>query len=132
MDRQQAAHANPAEQVGPIDRVREGMTVMDRDGEKVGTVEDVRMGDPGAVTEAGNQREHPDFLGTIADVFTGEEHEPDVPNPLRARLLRSGYLKIDGGFLVGKDRYVPADMIASVNEDVVRLHARKDELFQKE
>ena len=44
--------------------------------------------DPEAVTEAGNDRPlNPGFLGTVADVFTGDEREPDVPNPFRAQLL---------------------------------------------
>jgi Uncharacterized protein conserved in bacteria (DUF2171) len=59
------------------------------------------------------------------------KREPDVPGPLRARLLRSGYVKVDGGFLIDTDRYVPADMVASVSDDTVRLKVPKDQLIKE-
>jgi len=48
--------------------------------------------------------------------------------PIQARLLRKGYVKIAGGFLFGKDRYVFADQIASVDNDVVKLTVNKEGL----
>jgi hypothetical protein len=114
--------------LGPIEMVREGMTVVDSAGEKVGKVEGLKMGDPGAVTEAGNENQDTGFLGDLAEAFVGDEREPDVPGPLRARLQRSGYIKVDGGFLFGTDRYVAADRIASVQGDTVHLSVPKDRL----
>jgi hypothetical protein len=61
----------------------------------------------------------------------GDEREPDVPGPLRARLPRSGYIKVDGGFLIETDRYVPADRIASVSDDTVHLKVSKDQLIKE-
>jgi hypothetical protein len=119
------AHASPME------LVHEGMTVVDSAGEKVGTVEGLKMGDPGAATEQGNEFQDQGFLGDVAEVF-GDEREPDVPGPMRARLLRSGYIKIDSpGFLIETDRYVPADQIASVTGDTVRLRVVKDSLAKE-
>lgn len=118
--------------LGPIELVREGMTVVDSAGDDVGKVEGLKMGDPGAVTEAGNELQDTGFLGDVARAFVGDEREPDVPAPARARLLRSGYVKVDGaGFLFETDRYVPADMIASVDGDTVHLRVPKDRLIKE-
>lgn len=114
-----------------MELVHEGMTVVDSAGEKVGTVEGLKMGDPGTTTEQGNEFQDQGFLGDVAEVF-GDEREPDVPGPVRARLLRTGYIKIDSpGFLIETDRYVPADQIASVSGDTVRLRVVKDALVKE-
>ena len=118
--------------LGPIEMVREGMTVVDSTGEKVGKVEGLKMGDPEAVTGQGNELQDTGLLGNIAQAFAGDEREPDVPGPLRAQLLRSGYIKVDGGFLIETDRYVPADRIASVQGDTVHLTMPKDRLIKEE
>ena len=59
------------------------------------------------------------------------ERQPDVPGPARARLLRSGYIKVDGGFLIETDRYVLADLIASVSGDAVHLRVPKGRLIKE-
>ena len=115
-----------------MELVHEGMKVVDAAGEKVGTVEGLKMGDPGAATEAGNELQDEGFLGDLADAFAGDEREPDVPGPMRARLLRTGYIKVDSpGFLIETDRYVPADQIDSVSDDTVRLRVTKDSLVKE-
>ena len=117
--------------LGPIEMVREGMTVVDSTGEKVGKVEGLKMGDPEAATEKGNELQDTGLMGKLAEAFVGDEREPDVPGPLRARLLRTGYIKVDGGFLIETDRYVPADRIASVDGDTVHLRVPKDRLIEE-
>jgi hypothetical protein len=117
--------------LGPIEMVREGMTVVDSMGDKVGKVEGIKMGDPEAATEQGNELQDTGILGDLANAVFGDEREPDVPGPARARLLRSGYIKVDGGFLIETDRYVPADMIASVDGDTVHLRVPKDQLVKE-
>jgi hypothetical protein len=115
----------------PMELVREGMTVVDSAGEKVGKVEDFKMGDPGAATDEGNELPDGGLMGDVARVF-GDEREPDVPGPARARLLRTGYIKVDSpGFLVETDRYVPADHVESVSGDTVRLRVTKDMLVKE-
>ena len=118
--------------LGPIEMVRDGMKVMDSEGKNIGTVEFVKMGDPGAATEQGNELPDTGLLGDVAQAVGGDEREPDVPGPMRARLLRSGYLKIDGGFFFGTDRYVSPDQIASVMGDTVHLRAMKDQLVKED
>jgi hypothetical protein len=158
-----------------IDQVQEGMTVIDADGEKLGTVEYIKAGDAGAATTGGNELGARDGAGLDLDsgdtrpggVFvagggttgTGggfgvlpggafapvntpsdervedrlnvfDDPEPDVPEPLRSRLLQAGFIKIDGygpGFL-DTDRYVRADQIADVGKDTVRLNVRRGEI----
>jgi len=118
--------------LGPIEQVREGMHVVDSTGDKIGKVEDIRMGDPEAVTDEGNELGDTGFLGDLAQAIGGDEREPDVPGPARAKLLRTGYIKVDSGFFAGADRYVAADMIASVSDDTVRLRMPKDRLIKED
>jgi len=111
-----------------IERVQEGMRVVDATGEDIGKVEYVQMGDPAAVTAQGNQRT---VTGLAAGVLEGDlpdAAEPDVPNPLRASLRRTGFVKIDGKGLLDKDRYVSSERVREVSGDVVHLDVRKSEL----
>ena len=113
-----------------ISRVREGMDVFDADGDKVGEVDLVRMGDPEAVTTEGQEApggvDDGGLIGDVARAF-GARDEPRVPDSLRARMIHDGFIRIDGGFL-GKTRYAIADQIARVEGDGVRLSVTKDEL----
>jgi hypothetical protein len=109
-----------------IEAVRQGMVVVDSAGERIGTVEMVQMGDPEAVTTQGNEHPSTGLIGAMVDAVAGTE--PDVPEPLRSRLLRTGYLKIDGPGLTDTDRYARADRIAAVTGDTVRLAVRRDQL----
>ncbi|HEX8626939.1 MAG TPA: hypothetical protein VF755_02060 [Catenuloplanes sp.] len=96
----------PTEPV-PIAQVNTGMRVIDAAGNDLGTVTEVRM--PG----------------------TGDG--PDLPADDAARLLRAGYLRVDGGVLA-RDTFVAAGQVAEVTEGgsdaagVVSLSVVKDEL----
>ena len=100
----------------PIERVREGMTVLDASGRTLGTVEWVKLGDPGAITTQGEQiaQRGASLVDDIARVVAGDEREPDVPEPFRSQLLRVGFVKITEAPLVAADRYVPADQARAV------------------
>jgi len=123
--------SNSAMHVGPIEMVREGMNVVDSAGKNVGKVEAVKMGDPEAATEQGNELQDTGLLGNVAEAIGGDEREPDVPVAMRARLLRTGYVKVDGGFFFGTDRYVMPEQIASVSGDTVHLRNVKDHLVKE-
>jgi hypothetical protein len=116
----------------PIERVREGMTVIDLNGEDLGKVEYVQMGDPEAVTTEGNDLPEPGLLGRVAIAFAGDEREPEVAEPLRSQLLRIGFIKVDGGGWFGDDRYVRSDQIASISGDTVRLSISKHRLAKED
>jgi hypothetical protein len=111
----------------PIELVREGMRVVDRAGTEVGPVELVELGDPDAVTTAG-QGELPgeELLGMPPKVFTPPE--PRVVGELAERLLRKGFLKVDDRGLLDRDYYVEADQIEQVDGNVVRLKVDRDAL----
>ncbi|WP_053202233.1 DUF2171 domain-containing protein [Jiangella muralis] len=99
---------------GAADRlgeVREGMTVVDALGEELGTVAEVRLGDPGAVTDAGQR---PDAGGG------------DLPDEEAARLRRTGYLRVDR--ILAKDLYAAAGDVHRVDGEMVRLRVPADQL----
>lgn len=113
---------------GPIELVRKGMRVIDAAGEEIGKVEFIKMGDPEARTVGADQERDGGFIQDIAAAF-GYDSEPDVPPALRARLLRFGFIRIDGSNLTDGDLYVLADKIAGVSSDTVRLVLKKDQLM---
>jgi hypothetical protein len=114
----------------PLDAVREGMHVVDAAGQDVGRVELVRMGDPEAATTAGNEERATGPFARVAEAFGGHG-EPDVPEPLRSRLVRSGFLKVSGGHLLAHDRYVPAERVGGVANDRVQLTVRREDLVNE-
>ena len=110
-------------------RIREGMPVVDAAGEDVGKVEYFEMGNPEAATAAGNEPQPSSgLLEAAAETITPGEAEPDLPEPLRTRLRRTGFLKIDGPGLFERDRYVSSERIRDVSNDQVHLAVRKADL----
>ncbi|HEV2067794.1 MAG TPA: hypothetical protein VGR08_13255 [Thermomicrobiales bacterium] len=114
----------------PIAQVREGMRVIDSAGQEIGNVSLVRIGDPEAVTLEGEASGDQGILGSVANAF-GFWEEPDLPPTLQARLMRFGFIKIDGEGLFSKDRYVRSDKIAGVSGDTVRLTVSKDRVAEE-
>ena len=113
-------------------RVQEGMHVVDAAGEDVGKVEYLQMGDPQAVTTEGNEHRPVDLVGEVVERALPEETEPDVPDPLRTELQRTGYLKIGGHGIGGKARYVSSEHVSQVSDDTVRLSVRKGDLAKED
>lgn len=111
--------------------VRKSMNVFDVNGEKVGVVQFVRFGDedlndPGVETQSVSPDPDEDqtLIGWMNDVFAKEE---GLPEETRARFLRFGYIRIDTG-IIGADRYVEADHVASVDGEDVHLSVSKESL----
>ena len=111
-----------------IAQVRVGMTVVDADGEELGKVDHVNLGDQGAATVGADAPVDPGFLGTLFAV----EAEPAVAEPHRSRLLRFGFVKVDGKGWFDTDRYLRPGMIAAVVQNTVRLRVRKNEILTDE
>ena len=108
----------------PMARIREGMRVIDATGEEIGTVEVVRMGDPQAMSlgpDAGTE-----------DRIVEWVDEPDLPASLRARLLRTGFIKVDVKGLFKGSRYVAAEEIDSVSGDTVTLAIAKEQMVEED
>src|SRR5947208_3208526 len=98
-----------------LEMVREGMKVIDASGHDIGRVDYVKMSDPDAAT---NQGEDLPATGTIvaapstaigtassgspspvvaAPIWPLDDTVgPDVPQPIRDRLIHSGYFRVDG------------------------------------
>lgn len=111
----------------PMSRITSGMSVIDSDGTKVGTVEEVRMGDPGAVEAEPAAADDPHVtVPPLAAVYLdGSGPHPDA----RARLARLGFVRVDAKGLFSADRYVEPDQIADVSDDQVRLSVPGNQLL---
>jgi len=125
-------HFGSSADTSAMARVQEGMRVVDAAGEDLGKVEYLQMGDPEAVTTEGNEHRPVDVVGRIVEQTLPGGSEPDVPDPLRAELQRTGYLKIGGHGIGGKARYVSSEHVSAVSNDTVRLSVRKDDLVRED
>lgn len=102
-----------------IEQVREGMKVVSAAGETVGKVESFKMGDPEAITAEGQLVG--ERRGTIAEFMANAFGAgPDISDEQAERLLRIGYIRIDGPGLRA-DSYRAADQLDRVEGDTVHL-----------
>lgn len=112
----------------PIAMVREGMKVVDAAGDDVGTVRQVRMGDPDAVTTQGQETDTRDNLLTdLAEALVGDD---DLPETYRNELMRVGYIQIDARGLFQADYAAAAFQIAGVTGDTVKLTVDREALVR--
>jgi hypothetical protein len=115
---------------GPIGDVEVGMPVIDATGNEVGVVVDINMSDPDAITTEGN--EYLELDGQLFRVLTALSSdlavEPRVREPLRTRLVRIGFVKVEGHGPVRKVHYVRADRIARVIDGHVELSVGSHEV----
>ena len=108
---------------GPISQVEIGDRVVDSTGKEVGTVKFVKMGDPNAVTDQGQESDDPGILG-----FGGDSYDMgDLPDQARRQLLRVGFVHIDVSW--ADDRYAAAGQIARVANNTVHLSIPEANLF---
>jgi hypothetical protein len=119
----------------PLERVHEGMTVEDSARARLGKVKRLHMGDSEAVTIKG-QESAGTSVGVAAapasssggtTAFGGATpvanvaDAPELPEPLRTRLWRTGFIELEDTHLEGPDRYIPGDRIDEVNDQTVTL-----------
>jgi hypothetical protein len=109
-------------------QVQEGMDVYDATGRRVGSVERVYLGgaDEEALARGGGPATADDpaefehsFLHDVARAFAPD----DLPETLRARLLRHGFIRVDAAGLFAADRYVTADQVDRADTDGVHLRS---------
>jgi hypothetical protein len=130
----------------PLEPVWEGMDVLDADGEHVGKVNMVKMGDPDALTAQGNEipvvggGAYPPLVaatgvpvgGAIGPMpLTPLMHSdvvPDVAEPRRSDLLRTGYIRVNSDGWFASDRYVSANEVEGVEDNTVHLRLHKSQL----
>jgi hypothetical protein len=120
---------------GSLRGIREGMKVFDSKQQKIGEVEMVKFGDDDPTTpetEAvdvnpmDRERRHT-LIDNLADAFRTDQ----LPEEVREKLLRQGFIRIDADGLFAADRYVTPEQIGSVTEDGVTLKVSKDELLTR-
>ena len=129
MDQEQTGQELPVPDRIP-QRIYEGMPVYDREGEVVGTVKVMYFG--GASEEA-IQRMLQTEKADDSSAFDAD----NVPKEMRARLMRLGYILVDGPDLSGVHRYIGPEQIEGVfSQDLegqlteaVRLRVTRDELL---
>ena len=100
---------------GPISDVMIGDSVVDSTGKEVGTVKFVKMGDPNAVTDEGQEDSGPGFLGLGGDSYD----MGSLPEQAHHQLLRVGFIHIDVSW--ADDRFAGAGQIARVENNTVYL-----------
>jgi hypothetical protein len=120
-----AANTDPTQ--GLMAQIAIGMDVADSSGEVIGKVKYLQNGD----LEAVDVGSHAPVPGQAMAVAFGAKLEPDVPEGLVPRLLRTGYIKIEDKRHFRRDHhyYALADEIVSVDAGVVRLSKALDELI---
>jgi hypothetical protein len=132
MNQEQAGQELPLPQ-----RISEGMTVYDREGEVVGTVQVVYFG--GASREAVERVLKSDEALNVATSENDESNfdANEVPKELRARMMRQGYILVTGPDLNGVKRFLTPEQIEGVfseevegvMKDTVRLRVTRSELL---
>lgn len=100
---------------GPISNVMIGDTVVDSTGKEVGTVKFVKMGDPNAATDEGQEGIDPGFFGIGGDSYD----LGNLPEQARHQLMRVGFIHIDVS--LADDRFAGAGQIARVENNTVYL-----------
>lgn len=116
-----------------MSQVEESMDVFDARGDKIGKVRIVKHGDEDPATEIAEtatantaEQLHDNLVTNMAEALAGE---PDLPEEIRERLLRYGYIQIDRGPLQS-DVIADTEQINRVVNDVVHLNVHGDTLLR--
>ncbi len=116
---------SPTQRNAILSQIKEGMDVIDVDGDKVGTVEFVRMAREWMRLE--DRPPDPNEEGPLrnfAEALTGAEGE------VTDRMLQFGFVQVDAaGWFTGR-RYIPPEQVEMVDADTVRLSVDKDDTYK--
>lgn len=105
-----------------IDQVREGMSVVDMTGERIGTVSAVSIGDPQAVTDEGQHFDESSFdmLNELRSILGGDA----IPDEQAHHLLRAGFVRVHR--LLHHDLFVTPVELDRVDGDTLHLSIAAD------
>jgi len=114
--------------------IHKGMKVFDRTRKEIGRIDDFRFSEnedwpdvePTDI-DASDRRRATFGLENLAEAFGVER----LPQELRERLLREGYIRVDTAGLFSADRYILPEQIASATKDAVTLNVSEDELIRR-
>lgn len=96
-----------------LTEVHEDMPVYDLVGQKLGTVKHIQFADD----------------TSDESVMVEDSSVENASPPVKTRLLKRGFVRIEGGFL-RPTYYATADQIASVMADSVQLDVSREELLR--
>jgi hypothetical protein len=127
-----------------IEQVREDMKVVDVNGDDIGKVAAIKIGDPDSATVSAAEQtpgdtllDQPLIAAPLTHTATGVLAAPIVPaafddeEQIDPNLLRVGYIRVDAKGWFSRDLLVPADAITSVTADTVTISLAKDELAKE-
>ena len=114
--------------------VHTGMRVIDADNNEIGRIDDFKFSEneeepdvtPADLDAADRERDD-SLIGDIARAFVPD----DMPETLRERLLREGYIRLDTAGLFAADRYILPEQILGMDGDDLILNVSKDELMTR-
>ena len=119
-----------------LNQIHEDMRVCDSAGEEIGRVREVFLGavldtkdrpGVGPATTSEHAWRDESLVDNLAEAFAGDQ----LPEDLRDRLLREGYIRIDTHGLFASDRFALPDQIESISEDCVRLRLTREDLIKR-
>ena len=118
-----------------LNQVHEGMDVYTSDDKHIGEVESIYFGSvseeehemgTGSPTADDPSMRDRSWMDEVADVFRTD----DVPEEMRERLQRQGFIRINSTGLFASDRYATPEQIAAVRDDRVILKSERDNLLK--
>jgi len=115
--------------------IHTGMKVYDRDQHEVGTIEYVQFTDedptqPGPETATETVDKTDPYRNTLVEsIAKAIGGESDLPEEMRQKLLREGFIKIDTGIL-SSDVFALPKQISSVSGEKVYLDVKRDALIK--
>jgi hypothetical protein len=116
--------------------IKEGMDVYDRQGKKIGKVTDIYFGASSTETEkhgtGAATAPAPDMRGdTLVDEIAKTFAPEKLPQELHDQLRRNGFVKIEGGGLFSRAKYILPNQIDSAVGNRVDLRVNGDGLIQR-
>lgn len=119
--------------MNPLTQIHEGMEVYDSAGDKLGTVDMIKMSDeipnngiPEQVSVDSEIEKDTSVFHELIKIFRSD----DVPEEIYERLLQKGFVRVDSAHLFSSDRYFTPEQISSVSNEEISLSVAKDDLIK--
>lgn len=119
--------------------IHEGMKVIDRIGQEIGTIKEVQFSDedpdtpePETTTSVSGapMSTHDALLPALKSVLSAFTGFNELPGELRQRLQRHGFIRIDTG-LLSSDRYAVMDQVEHAAGDRIVLNVTEADLIKR-
>lgn len=108
-----------------LSQVKEGMAVVDANGDHIGTVKSVYFGG-----DSEQMNRNDPYQNTFADfIARAFAVEPDIPETLRNRMEQEGFIVVDRTLAI--DPYVLPEQVHMVSDNSIILRTAVDELLTR-